>query len=105
MDPSWHHNYASLGWWSPPSSEAPRLHYPSIAPELVHLTEALHRLANDAGARRRYAADRVAFCGECGVSGEQAAALAAMDTQALTALGVHPLLAFLANLHLGRKES
>ncbi len=48
MDPSWHHNYASLGWWSPPSSEALAPHYPSIAPGLVNLSEALHRLANDA---------------------------------------------------------
>jgi 2,3-dihydroxyphenylpropionate 1,2-dioxygenase len=105
MDPSWHHNYASLGWWSPPPSQAPAPHYPSIAPELVNLSEALHRLANDADARRRYAADPAAFGDECGVSGAQAAALAAMDTRRLNALGVHPLLAFLAELHLTREKS
>jgi 2,3-dihydroxyphenylpropionate 1,2-dioxygenase len=104
MDPSWHHNYASLGWWSPPASESSAPHYPSIAPEVVNLSEALHRLANDAGARRRYAADPAAFCAECGVSGAQAPALAAMDRRALAAFGVHPLLLFLAGMHLDREK-
>jgi 2,3-dihydroxyphenylpropionate 1,2-dioxygenase len=34
FEPSWHRNYASLGWFSPPSP-APAPHYPSIKPELV----------------------------------------------------------------------
>ena len=55
MNASWHHNYASLGWWSSPAGEASRPHYPSIAPEVVEL-------------------------------------------------GVHPLLAFLARLHLERMK-
>ena len=40
MSPSWHHNYASLGWWGGPPAPA-ALHYPSIKPELVGLIEAL----------------------------------------------------------------
>jgi 2,3-dihydroxyphenylpropionate 1,2-dioxygenase len=28
MDPSWHHNYASLGWWGGPPAPA-ELHYPA----------------------------------------------------------------------------
>jgi 2,3-dihydroxyphenylpropionate 1,2-dioxygenase len=104
MDPSWHHNYGSLGWWSPPASAAAAPHYPSIAPELVRLSEALHRLANDAGARRRYVADPAAFCAECGLSGAQAPALAAMDRRALAAFGVHPLLLVLAGMHLDREK-
>src|SRR4051794_40730769 len=34
MDPSWHHNYASLAWIDSPSIDH-AAHYPSIRPELV----------------------------------------------------------------------
>ena len=104
MNPSWHHNYASLAWWTPPPEERQAPHYPSIAPELARLTDALHRLANDARARGRYLADPAAFAGEAGVPREQAAALAAMDMKALAAMGVHPLVSFLANMHLARER-
>ena len=100
MDPSWHHNYASLAWWTPPGEAQHRPHYPSIAPRLVRLTDALHRIANDAAERARYVADRNAFARAAGLEGEQAAALAAMDLEALAAMGVHPLVSFLANMHL-----
>ncbi|HEX3697140.1 MAG TPA: hypothetical protein VH374_17320, partial [Polyangia bacterium] len=33
LEPSWHHNYASLGWFSPPAAR-PEPHYPPIKPEL-----------------------------------------------------------------------
>lgn len=102
MDPSWHHNYASLGWWSPEAPQEHRPHYPPIAPALVRLTDALHALANDPQARARYLADPAAFAAAAGVTGEQAKALAAMDLQALAAMGVHPLVPFLANMHLER---
>jgi 2,3-dihydroxyphenylpropionate 1,2-dioxygenase len=98
MNPSWHHNYASLGWWSPPPREEHAPHYPSIAPHLVQLTDALHALANDPGARARYLADRSAFA--AGLEGEQAAALVGMDLEALAAMGVHPLVSFLARMQL-----
>jgi 2,3-dihydroxyphenylpropionate 1,2-dioxygenase len=103
MNPSWHHNYASLAWWSSPQLEERAPHYPSIAPGLVKLTDALHRLANDAHSRERYAADRPAFARAAGLDGEQAAALIAMDLDALAAMGVHPLVSFLANMHLSHK--
>ena len=32
LNPSWHHNYASLAWWSPPPRRNSAPHYPSIAP-------------------------------------------------------------------------
>ena len=98
LNPSWHHNYASLAWWTPPAAEEHAPHYPSIAPHLVMLTDALHRIANDRGERARYRADRAAFA--AGLEGKQAAALVAMDLDALAALGVHPLVSFLANMHL-----
>jgi 2,3-dihydroxyphenylpropionate 1,2-dioxygenase len=102
LDPSWHHNYASLAWWSSPAQESRAPHYPSIAPHLVRLTDALHDLANDAQARERYRADAAAFASAAGVHGDQAAALIAMDMKALAAMGVHPLVPFLANMHLKR---
>jgi 2,3-dihydroxyphenylpropionate 1,2-dioxygenase len=52
LEPSWHHNYASLGWFGTPLSE-PAPHYPSIKPELIELTAALHGLAHDEEMRRR----------------------------------------------------
>jgi len=61
MDPSWHHNYASLAWIGGNGEQSQAAHYPSIKPELVELTTALHGLAHDAGMRTQYMADAVAF--------------------------------------------
>jgi 2,3-dihydroxyphenylpropionate 1,2-dioxygenase len=102
MNPSWHHNYASLAWWSPPPREGSTPHYPSIAPGLVQLTDALHSLANDPLARESYVRDRSAFAKSAGVEGKQAVALIALDLDALAAMGVHPLVSFLAHMHLQR---
>jgi 2,3-dihydroxyphenylpropionate 1,2-dioxygenase len=107
-NPSWHHNYASLGWFSPPQAEASRaggpaaqtLHYPSVRSDLVALTAALHALAHDAAARERYVQDPVAYAAGCALPAEQAAALTRLDTQAIVALGVHPLVPFLAHLQI-----
>ena len=51
MDPSWHHNYASLAWTGGQGESEHAAHYPSIKPELVELTSALHGLAHDAELR------------------------------------------------------
>ena len=102
MNPSWHHNYASLAWWSEPEQEQHAPHYPSIAPDLVKLTDVLHGIANDAQVRARYLADRTAFASAAGIQGKQALALVAMDMKAFVALGVHPLVPFLANMHIER---
>jgi 2,3-dihydroxyphenylpropionate 1,2-dioxygenase len=102
MNPSWHHNYASLAWWTPHREDEHKPHYPSIAPGLVKLTDALHAIANDEHARSRYLADRAAFAAAAGLTGKQAQALVAMDMKALAALGVHPLVPFLANMHIER---
>ena len=104
MNPSWHHNYASLGFWSKQPGDNASPHYPSIAPELVNLTDALHRLANDVEARREYLKDAPAFARRCNVTSEQAKALIAMDMKAFVAMGVHPLVPFLANMHLVREK-
>ena len=103
LDPSWHHDYASLAWFS---GEAKRRtpHYPAIKPELVELTAALHRLAHDEAARALYLADPERFAGEYRLSPEQRRALLALDLPALVAMGAHPLVPFLANLQVRRQR-
>jgi 2,3-dihydroxyphenylpropionate 1,2-dioxygenase len=102
FNPSWHHNYASLGYWSPPAQAAP-LHYPATRPELVQLTAALHALANDANARVVFARDAAGFAQSKGLTGAHAALLAAGDFKGITALGVHPLVPFLARMQIERE--
>ena len=61
MDPSWHHNYASLGWIGGDAEQRHAAHYPSIKPELVELTSALHGLAHDP--EQRAHGGRASLCG------------------------------------------
>jgi 2,3-dihydroxyphenylpropionate 1,2-dioxygenase len=103
FNPSWHHNYASLGFWSPPA-QAQTPHYPATRPELVTLTAALHALANDAAARVAFARDAAGFAQSKGLTGAHAALLAAGDFKGITALGVHPLVPFLARMQIERER-
>ncbi len=98
-NPSWHHNYASLAWFSPPA-DSPPPHYPQIKPELVALTAALHGIAHDPEARTRYAADPRAYAESFGLPPQQCDMLTRLDTAAMAALGVHPLVPFLARLQM-----
>ena len=61
LDPSWHHNYASLGWIGGGAQDH-AAHYPSIKPELVELTAALHALAHDAEQRAQFMANAQGLC-------------------------------------------
>ena len=103
LEPSWHHNYASLGFFRPPPEDRDP-HYPSIKPDLVELTTALHGLAHDAHRRHEYLADPAAYANRFRLTPPQTAALLALDTQALVAIGVHPLVAFLANMQIERQR-
>ena len=103
FNPSWHHNYASLGFWTPPSAPAAVPHYPATQPALVPLTQALHALANDPTARSAFATDSAAFCERFALTAAHAGLLAASDYPAMVALGVHPLVPFLARLALERE--
>jgi 2,3-dihydroxyphenylpropionate 1,2-dioxygenase len=101
LDPSWHHNYASLGWTgSRPDGHA--AHYPSIRPELVELTTALHGLAHDAASRAQYVANAAAYADRFKLAPEQRQALIALDVPAMVAMGAHPLVPFLANMQVQR---
>jgi len=106
LDPSWHHNYASLAWMSAPadtSAQAP--HYPQIDPALVALTDALHALAHEDDARQRFLADPAGYAEAAGVSGEQARALVGLDGPLIVGLGVHPLVPFIAKMQIERARA
>jgi 2,3-dihydroxyphenylpropionate 1,2-dioxygenase len=104
MDPSWHHNYASLAWLG---GEVAGLspHYPSIKPELVELTAALHGLAHDRAARAAYIADPTGYADRYKLTATQRAALVALDVPTMVAMGTHPLVPFLANMQVQRQRA
>ena len=104
LEPSWHHNYASLAWFAPPPAEQPP-HYPAIRPDRVELTRALHALALDDQARTAYRADAAGFAERFRLSAEERTALLALDLPRLRALGVHPLAPFLAHMQIERERA
>ena len=104
MDPSWHHNYASLAWFGgEAAAESP--HYPSIKPELVELTAALHGLAHDHAARAAYIADPAGYADRYKLSSTQRTALVALDVPVMVSMGTHPLVPFLANMQVQRQRA
>ena len=103
LEPSWHHNYASLGWFSPPQTP-PDPHYPSIKPELVELTVALQGLAHDEASRAAFLVDAGAYADRFTLTPDQRAALLALDLRALVAIGVHPLVPFLGRMQVERQR-
>jgi len=100
LDPSWHHNYASLGWTTPPVADDWSPHYPTVHAERVNLTRALHALAHNRSERELYLADPPSYAASRGLDGAEAAALVSLEADAMAALGVHPLVPFLAKLQI-----
>jgi 2,3-dihydroxyphenylpropionate 1,2-dioxygenase len=103
MVPSGHHDYASLGWFSA-LAEPPETNYPSIRPELVELTIALHRLAHEEASRAAFLADAAGYADRFGLTAAQREALIALDTRAIVAMGAHPLVPFLASMQVERQR-
>jgi 2,3-dihydroxyphenylpropionate 1,2-dioxygenase len=101
LDPSWHHNYASLGWFNL-SGDEPSPHYPSTKPELVQLISALHAIAHEQKAREDWFANAAAFADHYRLPENQRAALIKMDVPGMVAMGAHPLVPFLANMQIER---
>jgi len=101
FDPSWHHNYASLGWIAGEAHDH-AAHYPSIKPELVELTAAVHALAHDAGERSAFMANAESYANRFHLPADQRAALIALDLPAMVKMGAHPLVPFLADLQIKR---
>jgi 2,3-dihydroxyphenylpropionate 1,2-dioxygenase len=99
MDPSWHHNYASLAWFDGKPEEH-AVHYPSIKPELVELTTALHGLAHNADDRERFITDAGAYAAQFKLSDDQRDALVKLDVPLMVKMGAHPLVPFLANMQI-----
>ena len=107
MNPSWHHNYASLGWFAPASEGAAAshaLHYPQIAPELQSLTSALFDMANDRASREAHLADPQAYADKYHLEGRHRKLLIDFDAPGIVAAGVHPLLIFLVRMHVERER-
>jgi len=102
-EPSWHHNYASLGWFGAELRDPDR-HYPAIKPELVELTTALHGLAHDQRLRGAYLEDAGSYADRFRLTQKQRAALLMLDTPALVAMENHPLVAFLAHMQVERQR-
>ncbi len=101
FDPSWHHNYASLGWIGGEAHDH-AAHYPSIKPELVELTAALHSLAHDAGERAKFMANAEGYADRFQLPPDQREALIKLDLPAMVKMGAHPLVPFLAQLQIQR---
>lgn len=103
LEPSWHHNYATLGWTRDGSqtgaSEA--LHYPVPRADQLALYEALYGLRSNRAWCHEFLADASAYADRFDLSADERAALVNLDEEALRALGVHPLLGFLARLEVG----
>lgn len=105
MEPSWHHNYAVLGWSTDHTASADtqddELHYPVPRPDQLALYEALFNLRMRPEMRREYLQDAEAYASQFELAEEERRAVVALDEERLRALGVHPLLGFLARLEVG----
>ena len=86
---------SDLGSWSPMVQRRAAEDFANRTVTASNVTQII-ALANDAAARATYARDAAAFSREKGLVGTQAALLAVGDFKAITALGVHPLVPFLA---------
>ncbi len=104
LDPSWHHNYASLGWYSQASYDDAVPHYPQIAPELQALTSALFNMANDKASRDAHFSDPGAYADKYHLEGAHRKLLVDFDAPGIVAAGVHPLLIFLVRMHVERER-
>jgi 2,3-dihydroxyphenylpropionate 1,2-dioxygenase len=100
LDPSWHHNYASLAWIGGEAEQHYAAHYSSIKPELVELTSALHGLAHDAEMRAQYLTDAAGFADRFQLPPDQREALIKLDVPSIVKMGAHPLVPFLAQLQM-----
>lgn len=104
FDPSWHHTYATVAWHTPPQPRRDPLHYPAIHAERLKLTQALYTLANDEAERTKYLKDTGAYAAVLGLKPDEQKALSSLDQGQLLALGIHPLVFFLANLQIERQR-
>jgi 2,3-dihydroxyphenylpropionate 1,2-dioxygenase len=105
FEPSWHHTYALLAWHERPADRTDPLHYPPIHARRVRFTALLHRLANDAAVRAHYVADPQGFAASSDLAPDEKHALAALDQGQVLALGIHPLVFFLAQFQIEHERT
>ena len=105
LDPSWHHVYGSLGWFAPHGAAASAPHYPAVRADRVALTRTLHLLSNDPAERTRFVADPRGYAAAAGLAADETAALASLDMERMRALGVHPMVPFLARLQIDHEKT
>ena len=87
---------------SPEQAAEHDAHYPSIKPELVQLTAALHGLAHNDSDRAQFIADASGYADKFKLSHEHRAALLKLEVPSIVKMGVHPLVPFLANMQIQR---
>ena len=68
------------------------------------MTVALHGLAHDEASRTTFLADAAGYADCFRLTAVQRAALIALDTRAIVAMGAHPLVPFLANMQVDRQR-
>jgi 2,3-dihydroxyphenylpropionate 1,2-dioxygenase len=68
------------------------------------LTVALHGLAHEAASRAAFLEDAAGYADRFRLTAEQSEALIALDARAMVAMGVHPLVPFLANMQVERQR-
>ncbi len=105
LDPSWHHIYGSLGWFTPQGAAAHAPHYPAVRADRVDLTRTLHLLSNDPAERAKFVADPQAYAAAAGLAADETAALASLDMERMRALGVHPMVPFLTRLQIDHERA
>jgi hypothetical protein len=81
-------------------STDPALHYRHPPAGAFRLNKLLYRVRMDEGVRRRFMEEPDAVLAEYGLGGEQAEAARELDVNRLSALGAHPLLAFMARFNV-----
>jgi hypothetical protein len=77
-----------------------RLHYRHPPAGAFRLNKLLYRVRMDEGVRRRFMEDPEAVMAEYGLSPQETQAARALEVDALTKLGAHPLLAFMARFNV-----
>jgi 2,3-dihydroxyphenylpropionate 1,2-dioxygenase len=102
FEPSWHHIYAVLGWTDLRARPQAALHYPATAPEQSALAGAIFTLVADPEARAQYRQDPTGYVARCALAEGEAAALAALDRDALRErFRVNPMLLYQLEQRLG----
>lgn len=105
LDLSWHHNYATLGWFSDLREADFEPHYPAIRADRVAFSATLHGLANEVSERARYLEGPEAYARSRDLTEEERGALVRMEEGEIRALGIHPFLPFMARLQLDRQRA